>query len=127
MNYYENRVKGFVTPLIKKQRNLDNQPGSNDRPQGLVLPDTCFMLVFTIWNGLTLTSCRQRGLLRPGVHFGGKLISTVRQDTPTYTKAVMLELYPWAPDCFTNADLQFFTNRIIGIRSDEPSPMRPTC
>lgn len=111
--YEEYPVKGEPSLFIKKLWTLDNFNQSLPVLNKSVLPNGCFNIAFITGIGLQIRHQNTKKYLPSGVYFCGQITEALNICIEPYTKATMVQLYPWSPVHFTSADLSLYTDQII--------------
>jgi AraC-like DNA-binding protein len=113
MNYAEYPAGLMLAPFVKKLWALDNLASAEASGERSVLPNGCFTLVFIEGGAVKAATRLERQTLFPGSYFVGQLTEAIRIDFSSHTRAVMVQLFPWAPAYFSRAGMGPFTDRII--------------
>jgi len=113
--YAENRFSFF----IKKIWVLDNMDGLLAVSGKSVLPNGCFNIAVVEGKGLAITHKGWQKQLHCGSYFCGQMTEAVSVHIAARTRATMLQLHPWVPAHFTQADMSQFTDRIVSLKTIE--------
>jgi len=111
--YEEYQVRRERSLFIKKLWTLNNLNNSLPVADKSVLPNGCFNIAFIQGTGLRIQHQNTHRLLPAGVYFCGQMSQALGVSIEPYTKATMVQLYPWTPVHFTAADLSLFTDQIV--------------
>lgn len=111
--YEEYYVRRELSLFIKKLWALNNVNNSIPVPNKFVLPNGCFNIAFIQGPGLKVQHQNTHWLLPAGVYFCGQFTEAVSVSIEPYSKATMVQLYPWTPVHFMSANLSLFTDQIV--------------
>lgn len=120
--YEEYQVRRELSLFIKKLWTLDNLNNSSLVPNKSVLPNGCFNIAFVQGPGLRIKHQNIDRSLPEGVYFCGQMTEALSVSIEPYTKATMVQLYPWTPVHFISADLSLYTDRIVPTTDMDFSP-----
>lgn len=120
--YEEYPVRGELSLFIKKLWTLNGLAHSSAVLNKSVLPNGCFNIAFITGNGLQIRHQNMDRHLPAGVYFCGQMTEAIRVSIEPYTKATMMQLYPWTPVHFTAADLSLYTNQIVPVTDPGIAP-----
>jgi AraC-like DNA-binding protein len=121
LQYSEYDVQSALSAFIKKLWTLDNRENPQYSGEKSVLPNGCFTIVFIEGYGVKAATRLEEKVLLPGIYFVGQLTEAIRVDILPHTRAIMVQLYAWAPCHFSDASMLTFTDRIVPIEEAGPS------
>lgn len=109
--YAENRFSLF----IKKIWILDNLANPMNITNKSVFPNGCFNIAIIEGEGLIIKHLGMEKHLISGCYFCGQMTQVVSVHILPKSKATMIQLHPWAPAHFTQADMSKFTDEITSF------------
>ncbi|WP_299291524.1 DUF6597 domain-containing transcriptional factor [uncultured Mucilaginibacter sp.] len=111
--YEEYQIRRELSVFIKKLWTLNNLTNSSPVLNKSVLPNGCFNLAFIQGPGLQIKHQNIDKLLPAGVYFCGQMTEALSVSIEPFTKATMVQLYPWTPIHFLSANLSLYTDQIV--------------
>ncbi len=113
--YSEYQVRSPLSAFIKKLWTLDNSGSRLETGERAVLPNGCFTIAFISGNGILVKTRLTDTLLSPGVYFVGQLTGGITVNLLPHTKAIMVQLFAWAPVHFSKAPMSAYTDRVVPL------------
>ena len=114
-SYEEFLVNGVLNLFIKKLWSLNNLQNPDQITQKSILPNGCFTLAFIEGNGLSIEIGSEVAHYKEGVYFCGQLTKVIKVDVLPFTKAIMVQLFPWTPVHFTSLNMALYVNRLVPV------------
>ncbi|MEX8548360.1 MAG: AraC family transcriptional regulator [Mucilaginibacter sp.] len=111
--YEEYQIRRELSVFIKKLWTLNNLNDSLPVLNKSVLPNGCFNIAFIQGLGLQIKHQNIDKLLPAGVYFCGQMTEALSVSIEPFTKATMVQLYPWTPVHFISANLSLYTDQIV--------------
>jgi len=113
VKYDEIAVEKPLVDYIQKFWVLDNSQGPLITEGKYALPNGCFTVAFISGNGVVIENKDRITDVDAGVYFVGQISNRVKIAVRPYTKAIMVQLKPWAPVLITNFPLHEAANQVI--------------
>ena len=110
--YQEHEVNDALSPFIKKLWILNNADNHLAVLNKSILPNGCFNIAIIEGIGFTVRHNERIDVLGAGVYFCGQSTYVVSIDAFPFSKATMVQLYPWTPVHFTSQELSPYTNMV---------------
>ncbi|MCF0065796.1 helix-turn-helix domain-containing protein [Dyadobacter chenwenxiniae] len=110
--YQEHEVTDALSPFIKKIWILNNSDNCLAVLDKSILPNGCFNIAIIEGIGFTVRQNGRVDVLGAGIYFCGQSTHVVSIDAFPFSKATMVQLYPWAPVHFTSQALSPYTNMV---------------
>jgi len=118
--YSEYKVNKWLAPYVKKFWTLDNLEGTQAITNKSVLPNGCFNIAFMQGEGLIVQNNIRTTTMSDDIYFCGQATEAVDVVLKPYTKATMVQLYPWTPAYFSSLNMSFFNDTIVPLRDIDP-------
>jgi len=115
-NYSEYHVPKSLSLFIKKIWTLDNLEGPNPIVDKGALPNGCFNIAIISGNGLEISHKNNIQKLNKGTYFCGQMTESLGIEIFPYSKATMIQLYPWTPAYFTHQSMHNYSDRIFSTQ-----------
>ena len=113
--YEEYQVKPPHTFFIKKLWKLSNLGAPPEMIQKSILPNGCFNIALIAGEGLRVRHRGTEMYLTSGVYCCGQMTEALDVDILPGNQATMIQLHPWTPVHFAQADMSLYTDRIVPI------------
>lgn len=110
--YQEHEVTDALSPFIKKLWILNNADNCLPVLDKSILPNGCFNIAIIEGIGFTVRHNERVDVLGAGIYFCGQSTHVVSIDAFPFSKATMIQLYPWTPVHFTSQELSPYTNMV---------------
>jgi len=114
-NYYEIAAVEHFNSLIRKFWVLDHSNSQLYSDEKHALPNGCFTLAFISGNGIMLQNENINTTIKAGIYFIGQISKRLKLTVQPYTKAIMVQLQPWAPALITAFPMYELTNRFTTL------------
>ena len=109
-NYSEYRVSKGMSFFVKKIWTLDNLNERSIVMDKAALPNGCFNIAIIRGKGLDITHKEKLIQLKKGIYFCGQMTESLSIEIHPYSRATMIQLFPWTPVCFTDLDMANYTD-----------------
>jgi len=113
VKYDEIAVERPLVDYIQKFWVLDNSHSPLLTEGKYALPNGCFTIALISGNGVVIENKDKITAVNAEIYLVGQISNRVKIAVRPYTKAIMVQLKPWAPALITNFPLHEATNQVI--------------
>lgn len=113
VKYDEIAAERALVDYIQKFWVLDNLQSPVLTQGKYALPNGCFTVAFISGSGVIIENKDRTTTVNAGMYFVGQISNRVKITLRPYTKAIMVQLKPWAPALITNFPLHEAANQVI--------------
>lgn len=114
--YKEYYADSRFSVFLKKIWILDNLANPERIVGKQVLPNGCFNIAVIEGNGLIIKHMGWEKNLLTGSYFCGQMTQAVSVELLPNSKATMIQMHPWTPAHFSDADMSKFTDQIVPLQ-----------